>query len=235
MAALGINPGYLLMQIFGILALLALLNRFAYGPILNILEERKARIAKGLEDARQAAVARDNAEAEAKNIIDAARAEAAKIRSDAVASAEESTKSIETNAREEARSILAKANTDAEGRRDAALADMRPQIAAIAIAAAQKVVGESLDEGRQRALINDFFSKIPAGVSTLSADEAVVTSALPLSDAEKAEAAKSIQASSISYKVDPNILGGVIVKVGDQVVDNSVAGQMSGMREALNN
>ncbi|MCA9927843.1 MAG: hypothetical protein KC419_05185, partial [Anaerolineales bacterium] len=59
MDALGINPGYLLMQIalFGILFLV--MKGYLYEPILKALEDRKAKIAKGLEDARQAAIARD--------------------------------------------------------------------------------------------------------------------------------------------------------------------------------
>lgn len=234
MEALGINLGYIIMQIALFTILMLVLRNYLYDPILNSLDERKSRIAKGLEDSRQASIARDNAEAEAKKIVDEARAAAVKVRSEAVASVEDSTKSITANAHEEARTILAKANADADDRRNAALADMRGQIAAISIAAAQKLVGESLDEKRQHALINDFFSKVPAGVSGLSADSAEITSALPLTDGEKSSASKAINASNISYKVDPNILGGLIVKVGDQIVDSSIAGQMSGMRDALN-
>lgn len=233
MDALGINIGYLVMQILGITILTLILRAVAYKPILNTLEQRKARIAKGLEDSRQAAIARDNAEAEAKKIIDAARNEAARLRADAVASAEASRKTIEEQAREDARAIAAKAETDAVERRNAALADLRGQISAIAIAAASKLVGESLDEKRQHELIGNFFSKVPAGVTNLEATNAEVTSALPLTESEKRAARQSIKAENINFKVDPSILGGLIVRVGDRVVDNSVAGQMNGMRESL--
>ena len=56
MDALGINLGYLLMQILLFAILLTVMVHYAYKPIINTLEERKARIAKGLEDARQAAM-----------------------------------------------------------------------------------------------------------------------------------------------------------------------------------
>lgn len=233
MDALGINPGYLLMQIFGITILTLLLNKLAYQPIINVLEKRQERIAKGLEDARQAAIARDNAEAEAKKVLDAARAEAGKIRAEAVSAAESQAKEVEAQAREQARGILAQADADAEERRNNALADMRGQIASISIAAANKLVGEALDEKRQHALINNFFAKVPAGVSRMSGSSAEVTSALPLTEGEQAAARRAISASSVSFKVDPSIMGGLIVRVGDQIVDSSVAGQMSGMRESL--
>jgi F-type H+-transporting ATPase subunit b len=233
MEALGINIGYLIMQILGITVLLLLLKGVAFGPILRVLDERKARIAKGLEDARQAAIARDNADAEAKKILDAARAEAAKIRSDAAVQAEETGAGILAKANEDAKSVVAGAREDAEAERNRILADLRGQVAAIAIAAANKIVGESLDESRQRALIADFFAKVPKSVSSLSGDKAVVTSALPLTDEEKKNAKAALTASDVTFNVNPGILGGLIIRVGDQVVDDSVAGQMGALRDSL--
>jgi F-type H+-transporting ATPase subunit b len=233
MEALGINIGYLIMQILGITVLLLLLKGVAFGPILRVLDERKARIAKGLEDARQAAIARDNADAEAKKILDAARAEAAKIRSDAAVQAEETGAGILAKANEDAKSVVAGAREDAEAERNRILADLRGQVAAIAIAAANKIVGDSLDESRQRALIADFFAKVPKSVSSLSGDKAVVTSALPLTDEEKKNAKATLTASDVTFNVNPGILGGLIIRVGDQVVDDSVAGQMGALRDSL--
>ncbi len=233
MDALGINIGYLIMQILGILVLLMLLKGLLFVPILRVLEERKARIAKGLEDARQASIALDNADAEAKKIFDAARAEAAKIRSDAAVQAEETSKGILRKADEEAKAVVASAQEEAEVERDRILADLRGQVAGIAIAATNKLIGESLDEARQRAIIADFFAKVPASVSSLKGDSAEVTSALPLTDDEQAKAKSVLGVSEVAFNVDPSILGGLVVRVGDQVVDDSVAGQMSAMRDAL--
>jgi F-type H+-transporting ATPase subunit b len=74
-----------------------------YKPVLRVLDERKARIAKGLEDARQAAIARENADAEAKRILDEARVEASNIRREAVVAAEQAGKDVEHKAREDAK------------------------------------------------------------------------------------------------------------------------------------
>ncbi|MDJ0755671.1 MAG: F0F1 ATP synthase subunit B [Ardenticatenaceae bacterium] len=229
MEALGINIGYLLMQIAGITVLYFVLKGLTYEPILNVLEQRKERIAKGLEDARQAAIARDNAEAEANKIREDARAEAAKIRSDAVTAAEASAKNITVEANDEARNILAAAREDAEEERNRVLAGLRSQVAAISMAAANKIVGASLSEARQRELIGEFFAKVPASVSGVSGAKATVTSALPLTDEEVAQVKKAISASEVEFKVDPDILGGLVIRVGDQVIDNSVAAQMSEM------
>ncbi|MEM8859824.1 MAG: F0F1 ATP synthase subunit B [Chloroflexota bacterium] len=232
MAALGINIGYLIMQIAGVIILMSILNQFAYKPILNILDQRKERIAKGLEDARQAAQARDNADAEARKVLEEARAEAASIRSEAASAAEESAKKIVADAGEEARKIKEAAAADGEKERDRVLGDLRSQVAAISMAAANRLVGEALDEKKQRSLISDFFSKVPDGVSA-DGGTATVTSALPLTDDEVSQVKSSLKADSVEVNVNPDILGGLIVRVGDQVVDNSVASQMSGLASSL--
>jgi len=234
MEALGINIGYLIMQLLIITIMLLVMKGMVYKPILRILDERKARIAKGLEDARQASIARDNADAEAKKILDTARQEAAKIRQDAVAQAEETAKAIESKANEEARGIVATAGESAEEERNRILSELRGQVAAISIAAANKLVGESLDEQRQHAMIADFFSKVPAGVADLSGDEAEVTSALPLTKQEQDSALQALKVKSVNFKVDPMILGGLVVRIGDQVVDDSVASRMNALGDSLN-
>ncbi|NJN53641.1 MAG: F0F1 ATP synthase subunit B [Anaerolineae bacterium] len=233
MEALGINLGYLFMQIILFTILFFVLRGYLYNPIIKVLEERKAKIAKGLEDARQAAIARDNADAEAKKVMDAARAESAKIRQDAAAQAEEQAKGILAQASEEAKTVVANASQEAEVERNRILSDLRGQVAAIAIAAANKLVGESLSEERQRALIADFFAKVPAGVTGLSGDTAEVTSALPLTDAEQANVKSTLKVATVNFKVNPQILGGLVVRVGDQVVDGSVANRVSSLGESL--
>ena len=232
LANLGINGGYVAIQILGMIILYLAIRGWLAEPITRTLEERKARIAKGLEDARQAAIARDNADAEAKKILDAARAEAASIRSDATVQAEDAGKAVRKAAEDEAASIREAARADAETERDRILADLRSQVASIAIAAANKLVGDGLDEKRQKSLVNEFFSKVPDNVKNLSG-ATTVTSALPLTDDEKANAVKALGLESADFKVDPSILGGLVIRAGDQVVDNSVAAQMSAMRDSL--
>jgi F-type H+-transporting ATPase subunit b len=200
---------------------------------MKVLEERKARIAKGLEDARQAAIDRDNADAEAKKIMEEARVRADKEVQTRITTAEESAGGITAKANEDAKAIIANAREEAEEERNRILSDLRNQVAAISIAAANKLVGESLDETRQHQIIGDFFAKVPAKVSGMQGETAVVTSALPLTDAEKANVQRTLNVSNVEYRVNPSILGGLVVRVGDQVVDDSIASQMNGLRESL--
>jgi hypothetical protein len=65
---LGINSGFLLIQIIAFIVLYTVMTRFIYDPLINGLQNRRTRIAKGLEDAAAAAKARQNAIAEATHV-----------------------------------------------------------------------------------------------------------------------------------------------------------------------
>ena len=221
MEALGINLGYLIVQIVAFIVIYALLSRWLYDPLSRMLSERRQRIAKGLEDAAAAANARRNAETEGEKIIAEARASAAKVIEEARGRADEVAKQIQAEANTDAEKIRADARTAASAERDQQLAGLRGQVAAIAIAAAQKLIGEALDQKRQQALIDDFFAKVPDNAKKLGGQVEVV-SAMPLSDAEQAKAKKETGADDVTFTVDPGILGGLIVRAGDRVVDGSV-------------
>lgn len=243
MAALGINLGFFLFQVFNFIIVLVLLYAWAYKPIVNGLEGRKKKIAQSLEDARIAAEARANAEADAREILAKAQAEAAEKVREATQRAEVAAREVTVEAENEAAKIRADALADATAERDQILSNLRGQIAALAMAATQRLLGDALDEKRQHALIDEFFSGLKAGKVVVLEDadlkgaSAEITSALPLSDAEKdavrKEITSKVSAQTVAFRVDPSILGGLVVKVGDKVVDGSVSGRLDNLRQNL--
>ena len=244
MEKLGVNLGFFLVQLFNFAILAIILKVWALDPIVKMLNERKHKIAQGLEDARIAADARANAEKEAQKIMAAAQAEAAKVVSEASGRAEKAAKDITAAADEERKRIVQSASDEAALERNKILADLRGQVAALSIAAANRIIGEALDEKRQHALIEEFFSGVKAGKVVVMEGESVsgasaeVTSALPLTAAEQETVKKDIAAklgasASIAFKVDPNILGGLVVRAGDKILDGSVAGKLEGLRASL--
>ena len=58
---------------------------------------------------------------------------------------------------------------------------------------------------------------------------------LPLNPDEESTVVKEVLArvgaKDIAFRVDPSILGGLVIKVGDKVMDNSVAGRLEGLRQ----
>ena len=222
---LGINAGFLIAQIINFLVIFGSLTFFLWRPLVNMLDQRSQKIQKGLEDAAVAANARKNAEAEAERIVAAAKADISKQIEEGRARGEDVRKQVEAEARTEADRIRNEARTAAAAERDQQLAALRGQVAAISIAAAQRLIGANLDEKRQQALLNDFFAKVPADAKGL-AGQVEVVSAMPLSAEEQAKVKSEIGAEA-SFSVDPSILGGLIVRSGDRVVDGSVRSNLN--------
>ena len=237
MEALGINFGLLIVQIIAFAIVFLTLNAWVYKPMLDMMESRKQKIAQGLEDARVASEARENAEKEAAKVLAGAQAEANNIVREATERAASAGKDVKAAAEAEAAKAREAAMAEAELERNRILGDLRGQVAALAIAAANKLVGEALDEKKQRELIDEFFSGVKGGkvvvAEGLTGDSAEVTSALPLTSDEQKSVKKSVSVKEISFKVDPSILGGLVIKVGDKVLDGSVAGKLDGLRQTL--
>jgi len=244
MEKLGINLGYLLVQIFNLLIIFIVLRAWVYKPVTRMLEKRRETIAKGLEDARVAAEARANAETEAQKIISEAQAKAGQTIREASDRAQLAAKDIKGQAEAEVAKARDAAMAEAVEERNRMLGELRGQVAALAIAAAQKLVGEALDEKRQHSLLEEFFSGIKAGKVTVLEDAAIkgdsaeIISALPLTAAEKATVQNDVLAklgssATITYSVDPSILGGLVIRVGDKRVDGSVAGQLETLRHSI--
>lgn len=238
MEALGINIGLLIVQIIAFIIVFLTLNSWVYKPMLDMMETRKTKIAQGLEDARVAADARANAEKEAEKIIADAQAEAGKVVREATERAAAAGKDVKAAAEAEAAKAREAALAETEQERNRILGDLRGQVASLAISAANKLVGEALDESKQRALLDEFFSGVKSGKVVVvegdfKGEAAEVTSALPLTDAEQETVKQNFDAKDVTFKVDPAILGGLVVKIGDKVLDGSVAGKLEGLRQNL--
>ena len=247
--ALGINGPFLLSQIVNFLILFLVLRFLLWKPMLKMLNERKQRIAQGLEDAEQARRDRERTQAEYEERIKQAEQEREEILAKAVEEGEQATADTLAQARAQAERIVAEGKQTVEQDRQQMLAELRSQVAALSIAAANKLIGEALDEQRQRRLIDEFFSGIKAGrvvvleereIEQVKAGEvtAIVTSALPLTDEEQKVVNSGLaeelgQELPVEFRIDPAILGGLVIRLGDKVIDGSVGGRLEALRESL--
>ncbi|HEU0294067.1 MAG TPA: F0F1 ATP synthase subunit B [Anaerolineales bacterium] len=243
MEALGINIGLIIVQIIAFIIVFLTLNAWVYQPMLNMMETRKQKIAQGLEDARVAAEARADAEKDAAKIVAGAQTEGSQIVAEATERAVAAGKDVKAAAEGEAAKLRESAMAEAQMERNRILGDLRSQVASLAIAAANKLVGEALDEKKQRALLDEFFSGVKSGKVVVLGDAefkgetAEVTSALPLSQDEEESVKKDVLAKAgakdVFFRVDPAILGGLVIRVGDKVLDGSVAGKLESLRQSL--
>jgi F-type H+-transporting ATPase subunit b len=178
-----------------------------------------------------------------------------KIISDAQTKANQVVREASERAEAVGKEVRAAAEADISKEREAALAEvqverdrilgeLRGQVAALSMAAAQKLIGAALDEQRQHALIDEFFSGVKDGrvvvleSTALSGASAEVTSALPLTAQEIENIKKDVLSkigsqATVTFRVNPAILGGLVIRVGGKVLDASVAGQLDSLRQSI--
>lgn len=244
--ALGINGPFLLSQIVNFLILFLALRFILWKPLMQRLEERREMLQQQREDAEAAAEARDEIEEERQKALQKARAEAESIIDEAEEQAAALREKTLQEAHQEADRLVKEAQQDATEERNRILGEARGQIAALATAAAQRIIGQELDEQRQRALVDSFFSGVreghvqvmPEEIKSPSDGRITVISALPLTDEEKTTIHEDLKQRvegdfKVIFQVEPEILGGLILEIDNRVVDGSVVGQLERLQESL--
>jgi F-type H+-transporting ATPase subunit b len=156
---LGINLGYLISQLVNFTLLVVLLYFVAYKPILRMLDERSARIKKGLEDAETASRRAAEMEQEFERRMGEARKQGQELVAQATQLSEKARQEILDKARDEASGLVNKAKEEIGRERDVAMGELRQQVAELSLAISQKVIGESLDEEAQRRLVARFLDE----------------------------------------------------------------------------
>jgi F-type H+-transporting ATPase subunit b len=145
--------GTLIAQLVIFLVMLGILYRVAWGPLLRILNERRARIAQGVEATQRALQELEAAEKERQAKLEDARREAQAMLDRISKQAEDLRKELEAKAREQAEALIAKARAEIQQERQKAVQDLRSQVADLAVMAAGRIIGESLDAKKHRELI----------------------------------------------------------------------------------
>jgi len=125
-----------------------------------MLDERKGRISKGLEDAEAAARDRELARAEREAALDEARKEAQAMIARATKIADDSKAEILAEAKAQAEKATTKARAEITAEKDRALAELRTHVAELALEAAGRLVKSEMDGPTQRRLVEDFLSEV---------------------------------------------------------------------------
>ncbi len=141
--------------------LLILLGKFAWGPMLSALNERESTIEESISRAERANAeaqallaqndtARREAEGQAQGILRDAREEAARQRETA-----------KTELREELAVERERATADIQREKQQALSELRSEVAALAVGAAEKILQKEIDADEQRSLVDRFIADLP--------------------------------------------------------------------------
>jgi len=158
-AGLSFNLFWILISAANFAFFIIVLRAAALGPITKMLDERRERIEGGLRAAAEATIAKSRAEEAAGVALADARRESNEIRANAEKAAAQIRDEQVATLKAELDRMRTDATKEIEAARVSALAAIRSEVADLAIGAATKVVGSSMDSDRQRALVGEFLDE----------------------------------------------------------------------------
>ncbi len=180
---LNVQPGAIAINVVGFLLLLLVAYKLVFKPISTVLTERQADISTTYDkidsDRRQMEALREDYEKRLSGIEAEARE---KIQS-AIREAQAARDQIITDATGRSRELVSRAEREAEQERREAMVTLKKQIVDIALGATAKIIGDGLDETRQRQLIDNFISSGGSvGPASVVATATPITTVNPFAD-----------------------------------------------------
>ena len=144
------SPGLFVVSLILLLALIALMVKFAWKPILNSLEERESGIKDALASAENARSEMQNLQADNAKLVKEARAE----REEMMKEARDSADNIVAEAKEEAKEVTTKLIENAQDaiiqEKQAALAEIKKNVAELSIGIAESVIKKELSNKKEQ-------------------------------------------------------------------------------------
>ncbi len=149
-----IEAGMIIAQLVNFVIVFVVLYKFAYGPILKLLNERTEKIEKGLKDAEEShKKLAEISEKEAAVLVEA-RKQAQEIIRKAEEMAVTQSQSIVLTAREQTEKMLAVAQKQIEQEKEKILMEVKSEVANLVMTATEKIIHEKLDSNKDQELIS---------------------------------------------------------------------------------
>ena len=163
-------PGLMIWKLISFAIVFFVLKRVAFGPIQKVIDDRRDRIRRSIEEA-------DNARAEARRLLEEhrgligqARREAEEILAEARKVADAQRERARQEAEEDRQRRLEETRKQIESETQRALGQIRTEVAELALVAAEKVTARSLTDEDHRRLIDEAireldFSRLETGAT----------------------------------------------------------------------
>ncbi|MFZ5943922.1 MAG: F0F1 ATP synthase subunit B [Bacillota bacterium] len=146
--------------IINFLILVAILNKFLYKPVTNMLDERKKEVVGNLDKAEAAKAEAEKLKDDYANQIKNAKNEAQEIITKAAKLGEETKNEIVTQAKQEAEKISVKAQEEIKLEKNKALSELRDEVASLAVMAAEKIISKTIDSKDHEKMVKDFVKEV---------------------------------------------------------------------------
>lgn len=157
---LSFNTGFAIWVLITMILFVFIMTRYAVPPIMNALEAREQKISESLKAAEEAIKRAEEISAKNDEALREAEAAAQKIRRDAVEQAASIRTERVEKAKAEADKMIEDARKAIEAEKRQAMQELRAEVSALAIMAAEKILGSEIDEKKNKKLVDDFVEGI---------------------------------------------------------------------------
>ncbi|WP_058308697.1 F0F1 ATP synthase subunit B [Gracilibacillus massiliensis] len=156
----GLQGGDMAFAIISFLALLWLLRKYAWGPLMNKMEERENHIANEIDTAEKNRADAEKASLEANEQLKATRQEAQQIIEDAKKAGQDQEKAIIEAANQAAARLKKSAEEDIAREKEKAIEALQAQVATLSVQIATKVIEKEINAEDQEQLISDYIKEV---------------------------------------------------------------------------
>ncbi|MBI3039569.1 F0F1 ATP synthase subunit B [bacterium] len=157
---LDINWGILISQTLNFFVLLFILKKFLYGPINEVLIDRKKRISDNIQSADTKLAEANDLKSQYEQKLGTITDQAYQIKQQAIGEAQLAKEEILGSAKNQAASLLEKANKEILRERQKAWVELREEVVRLSLLAAEKVIEKSLDEKTHHDLIKNMIIQL---------------------------------------------------------------------------
>jgi ATP synthase, F0 subunit b len=154
--------GTLLFQFLNFFILVAVLAKFAYKPMLKVLEERRNKISSDLNGAEQSRLAAERLKADYEKQLQTARTEAQAIIDKAVKQAEAEGRVQLEAIRQQIAREKEMAHAEMVSEREAAVREMRKEVVSLSLAVAEKLLEKNMNTDMNSKLIKECMERMDA-------------------------------------------------------------------------
>ena len=158
----GLNAWGFFCQVVSFCIVAFVLVKFAYNPILAVLEERRKRIAEGLENAAKIQGQLADAQKTAEEIRNKANADATKFIEDARAAAKQISERENQRAVQQAAEIVAKAREAGEAEQRRLMAELKKELSRLVVDTTARVTGKILTAADQKRITDEANKELAA-------------------------------------------------------------------------
>ncbi len=155
-----LDPGLFIWTIITFLVLFSVLAKFAWKPLLKMLEGREEMIKQSLEDAEKAKAELERLNLESEAIIAKARSDAQSILTEGKSAAEKLKEDTLAKTKERTNLLLENAQKQIEVEKDKAIADIKSEVVNLSLNVAKKLIRKNLSSEDNKSLIEESLKKV---------------------------------------------------------------------------